>query len=448
MKIGLVGIIIFWVCSCTTVKVVHIKLKNAKENDGLLGSTQEYVLETIKNRSFDSIIAEKNDLDTFAVFIYPHSPEEYYYQKFIKGDFDSSRFDKVISIYDMDTSKLNYQKYDAESLILMGRKRNGDCIILADANNNDQFSDDSVYGFKNWFNSNERVINNLPGITFYNLISNYDNKQVVFSENIRIKPLRRDSTLKANGRFLLEMRPALISSGYLTGKFKINGVKYKIAVRNLSPKYIFDNNNTIIAISKKDQPYDFAVKRDVSSLYRIGETINLKKKAVELSKIEIDGSAISLNVIPKMTSLEKMDNILVQDFFTRDSFYLNSVFGKNNYLLIDFWGSWCGPCIASFPELKELHSQLDDKGIAFLGVIYDNVKNSDLIKSLLKNNNINWQQVFISQDETNTFVDKYRVTAYPTYFIVDESGKIIYRDFGLPGFQRVKEYIQKNISDF
>jgi thioredoxin-related protein len=95
-----------------------------------------------------------------------------------------------------------------------------------------------------------------------------------------------------------------------------------------------------------------------------------------------------------------------------------------------------------------LHSRLDDKGIAFLGVIYDDVKNSDLIKSLLKNNNINWQQVFISQNETNTFVDKYRVTSYPTYFIVDKSGKIVYRDFGLPGFQRVKQYIQKNISDF
>jgi hypothetical protein len=277
-KISLAGIIIFWFCSCTTVKVVQIKLKNAKENDGLLGSTQEYILETIRNRDFDSIIAEKNDLDTFAVFLYPHSPEEYNYQKFIKGDLDSSHFDKVISYYDMDTSKLNYPKYDAESLILMGRKRNGDCIILADANNNNQFSDDSVYAFKNWFNNSEKEINKRPEVTFHNLISNYDNKQVVFSENVRIRPVTRDSILTANGKWLLEMRPSLISSGYLTGKFKIKGVNYKIAVRNLSPKYIFDKNHTIIAISKKNLPYDFAVKRDVSSLYRVGETVNLGKK--------------------------------------------------------------------------------------------------------------------------------------------------------------------------
>ena len=180
MRTGLIGIIIFLVCSCTSVKVVHIKLNDAKENDGRLGSSQEYILETIKNRSFDSVIAEKNDLDTFAVFIYPHSPEEYNYRKFIKGDLDSSHFAKAIFYYDMDTSKLNNPKYDAESLILMGRKRNGDCIILADANNNDQFSDDSVYVFKNWYNSNERVTNNLPEVTFYDLISNYDNRQVIF----------------------------------------------------------------------------------------------------------------------------------------------------------------------------------------------------------------------------------------------------------------------------
>ena len=447
MKKGITGIIIFLVCSCTTSNV-HIKLKKARENDGLLGSTNEYILETINNRSFDSIIAKKNDLDTFAVFIYPHSPEEYLYRKFLNRDLDSPLFEKAITYYDIDTSKLNYAKYDAESLILMGRKTNGDCIILADANNNNQFADDSVFVFKNWFYSNERITNNLPEVTFSNLISNYDNKLVAFSENVRIRPLKRDSTLNANGRLLLEMRPSLISSGYSMGQFKIKGTRYKIAVRNLSPKFIFDNNNTIIAISKRDQPFDFQLKKDVSSLYRIGEIINLEKKAVELRKIEPDGSAISLSVIPKMPGVVNINNILVQDFLTRDSFYLNSVFEKNNYLLIDFWGSWCRPCIASFPELKELHSQLEDKGIAFLGIIYDDVKNDGLIKSLLKSNNINWQQLFISQGETNTFVDRYRVTSYPTYFIVDKRGKIIYRDFGLPGFQRVKDYIQKNISDF
>ena len=446
MRLVLRVFVLYLFYSCKTFGTIHVKLKTPNENDGLLGSTQEYVLETIKNRSSDSVVSQKNDLDTFAVFIYSHSPEEYTYRKFRNGELDSLIFNKTINYYDMDTSKMNYPKYDAESLILMGRKKNGDCIIIADENNNNQFSDDSVFVFRNWFYRNERINNDsLPTVTFSNLISNYDNKQIVFSASVRIKPLKRDTTLKANGRSLLEMRPSLISAGYLMGKFKVNGKKYKIAVRNLSPKYIFDNRNTIIAIAAQKRPFDFQIKRDVSSLYHIGETINLGKRSVELNEISVDGSSISLNVVPGNANAEKIENIVVKDFLTKESFYLKSFFETSNYLLIDFWGSWCRPCIASFPELKELHTELNGKGISFLGVIYDDSTNSGIVKELLGKNNIDWRQLFISQDEKNSLVDRYKVTSYPTYFIVDKDRKIIYRDFGLSGFQRMKEFIQKKV---
>lgn len=51
--------------------------------------------------------------------------------------------------------------------------------------------------------------------------------------------------------------------------------------------------------------------------------------------------------------------------------YISEYVGKSEYTLIDFWASWCGPCIASFPHLKNLYSSYDRDKIEIIGISID-----------------------------------------------------------------------------
>ena len=53
---------------------------------------------------------------------------------------------------------------------------------------------------------------------------------------------------------------------------------------------------------------------------------------------------------------------------------LSDFAGKGKYVLIDFWASWCGPCRAAMPELKELYAKYKDKGFEIVGVSLDSRK--------------------------------------------------------------------------
>ncbi len=440
MKFVLLGFLVLLLYSCNPGKEIQVQLKTAKENDGLLGSTQTYLKKQLNSNDDSNDFSNRNELDTFLTFSYPHTPEEYYYHEFVKGELDTMLFTKEMEYYDIDTSRLRYKKYDSESLFLMGKKRNGDCVIVADENNNNRFSDDSIHVLKNWFNSKDKIQSNkLPRVTIKNLVSNYSNNKVTFSQEISLRPFKKDSTIIINGSFSEEMGLYLISSDYLIGRFKAYGVNYKMAVRNLSAKYLFDKNNTIIAIGRKRQPFVFQVSHDVSSLHRVGETVNLKKGAIEIKKIKTNGDAIFLKVVPKDISKEVMKDISVKDFVTKDSFYLNSLGQENDYLIIDFWGSWCQPCITAFPKLKELETSLKNKGIAFLGIIYDDSTNSIKIKSLIEKFSLTWNQVLIDKNTPNSLIESNRIISFPTFLLVDKKLNIIYRDFGIDGLERMKQ---------
>lgn len=97
---------------------------------------------------------------------------------------------------------------------------------------------------------------------------------------------------------------------------------------------------------------------------------------------------------------------------------------KGKYVLIDFWGSWCGPCHKAFPRLKELYGKYHDKGFEILGIATESSTDAwtkDIVKSELP-----WLQMV--DDKANNISQKqFAVTEYPTTVLIDPDGKIIGR---------------------
>ncbi|WP_421978591.1 redoxin family protein [Roseivirga seohaensis] len=107
-----------------------------------------------------------------------------------------------------------------------------------------------------------------------------------------------------------------------------------------------------------------------------------------------------------------------------ETFELYSLKGK--YVLVDFWGTWCAPCIAEMPTVKEYQEKYKDQ-LVILGI--NSGDSMEKMVQFLDKYDYDWQQV-LAQSETEDLVLKLNVAGFPTKFILDPEGKIIKRFVG------------------
>ena len=122
-------------------------------------------------------------------------------------------------------------------------------------------------------------------------------------------------------------------------------------------------------------------------------------------------------------------------------FDLKSYRGK--YVLIDFWGTWCGPCTGEMPSVKAFAEKHKDQ-MKVLGVNSGDSKKR--MTKFLDKNNYQWQQVLSKRGENeDNFVLKFNVTSFPTKFIIDPKGIIIkkYTGSGEDAFTYLESVFQK-----
>lgn len=111
--------------------------------------------------------------------------------------------------------------------------------------------------------------------------------------------------------------------------------------------------------------------------------------------------------------------------FTGKKFELSSLRGK--YVVIDFWGTWCGPCIAGMPKLKEYLEKYKNK-MEIVGVASEPDKGVRWKKFIADKPDYQWHHVLSSKEED--FILQFSVAGFPTKIIIDPHGKILGRFVG------------------
>jgi thiol-disulfide isomerase/thioredoxin len=99
---------------------------------------------------------------------------------------------------------------------------------------------------------------------------------------------------------------------------------------------------------------------------------------------------------------------------------------KGKVVLLKFWGSWCGPCRAAHPKLKEIYDLYKDKGFEILGVAAE--RSRDDFLTAIKQDNLTWPNVTDLKGDLNEAALIYGVSYYPTNFLINKEGLIIARD--------------------
>lgn len=187
--------------------------------------------------------------------------------------------------------------------------------------------------------------------------------------------------------------------------------------------------NDSIAHFIKSNPTSFVSLAKLNELYKSYGIERTKKLFLSLSpKLQNHsvGRQLKYEIFEgeKLLSMNKKAIAFYQKDTSNNVVHLSDFSGK--YVLIDFWASWCGPCRAENPNLKQAFSKYHSKGFEVLGVSLDN-KREAWINALHKDA-LPWTNV----SDLNGFKSKaaqlYVVTELPTNYLIDPMGKIIARN--------------------
>ncbi|HZW08460.1 MAG TPA: TlpA disulfide reductase family protein [Phycisphaerales bacterium] len=100
---------------------------------------------------------------------------------------------------------------------------------------------------------------------------------------------------------------------------------------------------------------------------------------------------------------------------------------KGTIYVIDFWATWCGPCVAEMPHMKELYASYRDKGVEFVGVSLDQPEDQGGLQKLLGyvgDHEIAWPQYYQGNGWESEFSTSWGINSIPALFVVDHHGNL------------------------
>jgi len=142
-----------------------------------------------------------------------------------------------------------------------------------------------------------------------------------------------------------------------------------------------------------------------------------------------DGRTVDLGELPAetFTLFEPGDTAphlqartLSKEWFTLEDY-------KSKYVLLDFWATWCGPCVAETPNLKAVWDEYGEhEDFAMLALSLD----SDIapVKDYVEQNGIQWDQGWLGEWSQTDMPDQYGVRGIPAIMLIGPDGKLIARN--------------------
>lgn len=242
----------------------------------------------------------------------------------------------------------------------------------------------------------------------------------------------------------------------LDGTITLKGKPYHAMLVDTASKGDFDPSTTPTAgpmgsaaiLIDRDGDGKF---RSPAETYDAFKPFNIDGTTYELTGLHGDGSSVHVGVSPKTVAEIKMPPNLAQGrkvvpFTAVDRSGKTVHFPqdfKGKIVMLDFWATWCGPCMGEVPNVVKVYNAKHSEGFEILGISLDNKDTVNNIASVTKEKGMTWDQIADGKYWDAAVAKLYGIQSIPAAYIVDgttgtilASGDAIRGDSLLPAVQK------------
>lgn len=331
-----------------------------------------------------------------------------------------------------------YPKSHSRRIDVMSALADGKKFIIPDLNFNGDFSDDTVYTYP-IVKQSRKLSNESVKATIIQLKYRWSGRNVTYDLALEILPFEPTHFSAISDDELLQIYISWFN--VKTSEIEVENETYEIQLvgsRSLSSTYE-DAKLLIACIGKNDHQL-------IDTHLSKGKRYVIKNKVISFEDISPFGNYLRV-VIDNYSEAEGIfeKNLLPSKIFTLIKREIGLNVNPTPFILVDFWGSWCAPCIKSIPELKLINSRYGEK-IQLLGIASEFSKETGKIERLIKDHNISWPQRIEARNDTSermSLVNELQVDVFPTFLVIDSSGRIVFRRSGTDSIEHLKDIIKK-----
>ncbi|SKA79673.1 Serine/threonine protein kinase [Prosthecobacter debontii] len=180
---------------------------------------------------------------------------------------------------------------------------------------------------------------------------------------------------------------------------QVNGVRYQVTdISPLGDRFTWRKSNLPLLVQETPEP--------PKPSFRLSEVVTHRKAQV-LPLVGEPATAF------KATTL---DQRLVE----------MPLQSKGKVVLLDFWATWCGPCVAELPNLVALHEKFGNQGLEIVGISLDEKESVNKLPPFIRERKIPWPQICDGQGIRSTLCRSYGIRGIPAYFLIDgDSGEFL-----------------------
>ncbi len=347
--------------------------------------------------------------------------EQFLFQTMRKGIVSRERYEKYFS--KMDTSALTPEWVDCIVSGIQGITPGGELFVSIDTDNDEDFSDEQRLVFRPEENRT---------------LSGTIRKRFTASVPVRFEYFDGDSlkTITMPFRFIYEIksrgwwifaRPSyrfrFTIDAYHLGEVELNDEKYRIAVSNSSGTVRPDQYTFLYIDVNGDGLFDF--DEAWTEAYAMDKPFNIGGKTWQVEVVDPIGAELRIResgaYVPPLVALKAGSQAPDFKAKTLDGQSIRLEDFRGRFVLLDFWGSWCGFCIDEIPNLKAVYEEFAGRNLTIIGICSDTEANA---RRAIRKYKIRWPQIM--QDREEGEINKlYRVVGWPSQWLIDPDGMIV-----------------------
>lgn len=169
---------------------------------------------------------------------------------------------------------------------------------------------------------------------------------------------------------------------------------------------------------------DFPKHPGAYEVLSLAAAFSEKEKAFELAqkvaRSEFAEARIKEQAEGTLRKLERVGQPLAMKFQALDGRSVDLAELKGKVVLIDFWATWCPPCVAAIPELKALYAKHREHGFEIIGLSLD--EDREKLEQFVARKKLSWPQRFDGKPWEQSVAPQYGIVGIPSVWLVDRAG--------------------------